>query len=180
MMSSKVTLFIINVIGGFSVLGGYAHGLQTHVATRHLLWGEIPVQYQGIYTLHMAPATIGYLAAFYFLMSAKDLQFENQRAALPVFNLLYFVFLLSASLWMPLSFLALDRNDPNLLPAIQAILAITGIASLGLVVCLTRLQQTTSTYLYKSAVIGACFLFIQCGILDALIWPRFFTLNTGV
>ena len=178
-MPPKVTLFMINLIGGVSVLGGYVHGLQTHVATRHLLWGEIPVQYQGIYTLHMAPATIGYLITFYFLMKTPDLHFTNRRPALPVFSVLYFIFLLSASLWMPLSFQALDSNDPGLFPAIQAVLAITGIAALAIIVALTRLKKPASTSLYKAALAGSCFLFIQCGILDALIWPRFFTIQAG-
>ena len=64
MFSSKTTTWILNVLGGLSVLGSYAYGLSTHPGQGEMLWGTIPENVRGPYSAMMLPAAVGYLVMF--------------------------------------------------------------------------------------------------------------------
>jgi hypothetical protein len=177
-LDARVPFLLVNVIGGISVLGSYAWGIATHPETAGGLWGSIPPSVVPLYTGCMPFAAVGYLTVFAFLLVQPPAQVRTARG--PAFRWFlgsHAVFLLASTLWMPLCFMALDGPDPGLLPWIQAVLAVAGAAALAHVVWLTRLVDTKWPRLRWAAVIGATCLMVQCTILDALIWPRFFTVG---
>ena len=176
-MDRGLTLFI-NIIGGVAVLGSYAHGLQTHPGQGDLLWGDLPQTLRGIYTGCMLPAAVGYLTFTAYLLSCKPEQLSFRgEPVMPLFQINYSLFLVTAALWMPMCWLALGDGGEWLWLPIQAVLVVTGAGAAVFIYLLVRLEQPPQPRFHKAAVAGACFLFLQCGILDALIWPRFFHLG---
>ena len=175
---ARLPFLIINVVGGVAVLGSYAHGIATHPETAGQLWGSLPEAAVPFYTGCMPFAAIGYLTVFAFLLVQKPSQVRFGRGpAYPWFMGSHAVFLLASTLWMPLCFAALDGASPGLLPWIQLVLAIAGSAALVHVVWLIRLVDSPWPRLRAAAIVGATGLMIQCTILDALVWPRFFTVG---
>ena len=75
---------------------------------------------------------------------------------------------------MPLCWAALDRQDPDLLQWIQLVLMVAGATALLNLILLVRLDPTPAPRLRWAAVAGAFFLMLQCTVLDAFVWPRYF------
>ena len=175
-MERGLTLFI-NLVGGFAVLGSYAWGLSSHPGEGALLWGDIPESWKPLYSLNMLPAALGYLTFTAYLLSAKpeELRFRGEKA-LVLFQINYGLFLTTAAFWMPLCWIALDGNQTWLLLPIQSVLAVTGLASIGFIYLLWNLEAPPRPRFHKAALVGACWLALQCAVLDAIVWPRFFHL----
>lgn len=170
--------FVLTAIGGAAVLGGYAYGLSTHAEQADLLWGTIPESLRGVYSLFMFPAALGYLVPFaYFLVSPWE---ELRLGGRPIFQPLLsinIVFLGSAALWMPMSWAALDTSNQALFWPIQGVLAVTGASALVFTLLLARLEAPPRPRFHRTALWTSVFLVCQCGIFDALVWPRFFVIG---
>ncbi|TNE87425.1 MAG: hypothetical protein EP330_18335 [Deltaproteobacteria bacterium] len=165
-MSPRLSFAIVQVLGGLSVLGSYAWGLATHPDTAERLWGTIPEAWWTPYSLCMPPAAVGYLVATWFLWR-RDPHSEGYRRT----TVWYAGFLAASTAWMPLCFAALDHSRASLLPAIQAVLALAAVFALAIAAEITR-----SDLAHRHRVLAAWSLLCwQCVVLDALVWPRFFT-----
>jgi len=172
-----VIYLVLTVVGGLAVLGSYVYAWQD-ADQGELLWGTTPESVRGIYTLCMFPATLGYLVPFaYFLATPwEDLRIGGQ----PIFERLSsinLVFLGSATLWMPMSWAALDAGNQALFWPIQGVLAVTGASALAFTLLLARLDGPPRPRFHRAALWASCFLVWQCGVLDALVWPRFFVIG---
>lgn len=175
---ARLPFLLINLVGGVAVLGSYAWGLTTHQETVGDLWGSIPEAVIPLYTGCMPFAAVGYLTVFAFLLvQSPDQVRTTSQPMYGRFLVSHAVFLAASTLWMPLCFRALDGPVPALLPWIQGVLAVAGAAALIHVVWLWRLTDTRWPRLRWAAVVGATCLMVQCTILDAIIWPRFFTVG---
>lgn len=171
----RLQYLAVNVLGGVGVLGSYAHGLSTHPGRGDELWGTMPEAVQPIYAANMPLAALGYLLVFAFLLLTPPSGIQREGQPLHGwFTLATLVFLLASTWWMPLCWQALDTGDPELLKWIQLVLAVAGAAALGILVQLFRLDPTPRPRLRKVATGAFCFLVLQCTVLDALVWPRFF------
>lgn len=166
----------LNVLGGIAVLGSYAHGLATHPATRMQLWGDVPDGIRPLYTASMFGAMFGYFAFTYFVFLRADP--ERTRTALglgyALFPILYGAMLLSAALWMPLTFAWLAAPSAGLWLAVRGVLAVTGLASVGIVVALLRMEPRTPAWAHRLAVLGSVLFAWQTAVLDALVWTAYF------
>ena len=176
-MHGKVTLWALNIIGGFAVLGSYVHGLWRHPGQGMLLWGEVPEEVRGPYTAMMFPAAFGYLTAFAYLITS-DLRWLDAQLAggLSRFITLKALFLASAAAWMPLCWLGIDHGLTWMIWPIQGVLAITGATAAYFVWQFARLEDTKRPRFRKAALWGYGFLAIQCTLIDGLIWPRLFSI----
>jgi len=121
-------------------------------------------------------AAIGYLLFWGYLMKLDPSKVQFRRWGFRIFNHLFVVFLFTATLWMPMCFAALDNNDASWLPWIQLALVITGFTAFLITFLLCKLNREARLSWHWAAVIGSSLLSVQCGILDAVIWPRFFHL----
>ena len=173
----RLTLLIINLIGGVAVLGSYAVGIIGHPGQTDLLWGTLPEGARGIYTANMLPAAIGYLVAFAYLMATPPERLQHAgRPALPAFSTVYATFLASSTAWMPLCWMALDGGRDELIPLIKLVLVLAGLSSAGLLLLLFRLTDPPRRRWWQASLLGMGFLVLQCAVLDALIWPQFFVI----
>jgi len=172
------TYFVLTAIGGTVVLGSYAYGVTTHAEQGELLWGTIPEAIRGVYTLCMLPAALGYLVPLaYFLASPWE---ELRLGGRPIFQRLLstnIIFLGSSALWMPMTWAALDTGNQALFWPIQGVLAVTGASALVFTLLLARLEDPPRPWFHRTALWASVFLVWQCGVLDALVWPRFFVIG---
>ena len=178
MHPQKRTMAVVNVVGGFAVLGSYAYGLLTNPHTRDGIWGGVPEAWKPYYTASMLLATIGYLLFTYFVFFRVDA--ETARVAdqydVRLFNALYVAVLAPSALWMPLTFAMIDEPSEGLWFVIRVVLAVVGLGSVGFVYALLTLDQRHPAATYWLAVLGSIAFTFQTALLDALVWPAYFPL----
>lgn len=170
------SLLWINAIGGAAVLASYALGLGSHPETRGLLWGDVPDVGRPFYNVNMLLAAAGYFPFAYFTLFALDPERTRffGRFGYRLLHGLYAAMLVSAALWMPLTFAMLDAPSTALWWTIRATLGVTGLASLGLLAAIVANDATGVTRARRWAVVGCSFFCLQTAVLDALIWPVYF------
>jgi hypothetical protein len=176
MHSQKKALLVINLLGGPAVLGSYAWGLTAQPNAADALWGGVPQVLQRISTANMLAAVLGYFAFTWFILFNLDA--EKTRVfrlfGYGVFSLLYAAILLPSALWMPLTIAALASPGALLLWAVRLILAITGVASIGLLGALWGLGMRQPAWAHRFAVLGCAFFCLQTAVLDAGVWSAYF------
>jgi hypothetical protein len=172
----KIILLAINVIAGGSVIASYIHGLLTHPDTRALLWGSVPQSLLPLYNISMITATIGYIIFTSYIIFFID---PDETAIAGIFNYslfywLYAVILVFSALWMPLTFVMLDKPSAGLWLAIRCTLGIVGLGSIGILAAIFTLQPGGPVWAQRSALIGCSFFCAQTAVLDALVWTAYF------
>lgn len=176
-MSSKTVLWLLNIVGGIAVLGSYVVGLSNHPGQGMMLWGEIPEGVRGPYTAMMFPAAFGYITAFAYVVTQPQEALDARLAGgLQRYVLIQTLFLVSAALWMPLCWVGIDNGLPWMVWPIQAVLAVTGAGAAYFVWQFAVITDPDRPLFRKAALIGSCFLALQCTVIDGLIWPRFFSI----
>jgi len=175
MHPQKRTLLWINLLGGVAVLGSYAHGLLTHPETSGELWGGVPDALRPVYTLNMLLAAAGYFLFSFFVFFRLDPdRVRVGSLGFGLFNALYAAILLPSALWLPLTFEMLAVPGALLWLAIRAGLLVTGVASLGLLLVIARVEPHEAPWARRLALLGTTFFTLQTLLLDALIWPAYF------
>lgn len=166
----------INLLGGFAVIGSYAHGLLTHPLTRGDAWGDVPAALVPLYTVNMLLAAVGYFLFTHFVFFRLDPERSRiaGRFGFGAFNVLYVLILIPAALWMPLTFAMLDDPGAGLWIAIRGVLAITGLASMGLFLSIATVRPHEAPRSRRVALVGCAAFCLQTAILDALVWPIYF------
>jgi hypothetical protein len=178
MHAQKWQMMVINIIGGIAVLGSYVIGILTHPDASQILWGGVPQSIRPFYTVGMLLAATGYFAFTYFIifrLDPKDTQVTH-RFGFGLFNALYAFILFPSALWMPLTFLAVERSNPAIFWAVRLLLAVVGIASVGLFVALLKVMPRRPLWVHRLALVGSAAFCVQTAILDAIIWGGFFRL----
>ena len=177
MLSTRIAMVAINVVGGIAVLGSYAYCLTSYPARVGDFWGDVPDGLQGVYTVNMLLAAAGYFAfTFFLLFRARFPNGGGEGAHLGRFNLLYLLILAPSALWMPLTFTMLESPSDGLWWLIRLVLATVGIASLGLLLGLVAVRPSSPSLAYKLAVAGSAAFCVQTALLDAVVWPAYFPL----
>jgi hypothetical protein len=172
--SKKKAWLWINILGGAAVIGSYIFGFVTHPDASEILWGGVPAGIRPFYTLGMILAAISYLVIAYFLLRANEPEIKIfGRYSFGFFNILYPVILIPSALWMPLTFLAIEKASPILASLVKADLAMVAAGSLALFYTILKIRLSFSSwYLFPVlASVGFCF---QTVILDAIVWAYFF------
>ena len=176
MHKRRIDMALINVAGGFAVIGSYALGLSANAGRGDELWGGVPEALRPIYTGSMLLATSGYFAftSYFFTRLDPDHACFGTRRGLGTVNFLYALVLASAALWMPLTWRMIDAPSEPVWWAVRLVLGITGGGSLALLGMLLRVQPKSPRGHYVAAVAGLAAFCFQTAVLDALIWPAYF------
>jgi hypothetical protein len=178
MHAKKWWMLVINIVGGTAVLGSYALSVQAHPNAVDLLWGGVPQALRPFYTACMFIAAAGYFAFTYYILFRLDPPVTQLfgHFGFGLFNSLYAAILIPSSLWMPLTFLALERSSQVLLWAVRLDLALVALASVGLLIALLNVQPRRPAWAIRLAIAGAIGFCIQTVLLDSIIWSAFFHL----
>jgi hypothetical protein len=177
MSARKWLLLVINLLGGAAVLGSYAWGIGTHPNATDILWGGVPPGIRPFYTAGMFMAAAGYFLFIYFILFRLDAEETSigRKRGYGTFHILFTAILLPSALWMPLTFAAAETSSVALVWAVRLVLAVVGIASLGLLSALLRVQPREPRWALIGAVIGCIAFCLQTAVLDMVVWSAYFT-----
>ena len=175
----KSLLLAINLIGGAAVLGSYAYGIGTHANATAVLWGCVPGTIRPAYTAGMLLAAAGYFAFIYFILFRLDPRAARVggRVGFGLFNILFAGILIPSALWMPLTFAAVAASSVLLLWVVRVVLAVVGLASLGLLAALWKVEPRQPAWAHRLAVIGCAAFCLQTALLDMIVWSAYFTVS---
>jgi hypothetical protein len=179
MATQRIILLVITILGGTAVLGSYAHGLITRPNARGALWGNVPGSLVPLYTAWMLPAALGFLACTYFILFRlnPDEARVAGRFSYQAFYWIYILILAPSALWMPLTFLMINRPSLLLWIIIRIVLALVGLGSIALMAALLAVHPSSPAWAHRLAIIGCVAFAFQTVILDAIVWPVFFPLK---
>jgi hypothetical protein len=176
MHPKKWLLLLINMIGGAAVLGSYALDILNHPNAGQVLWGGVPESIHPFYTANMLLAAMGYFAFIYFILfrlSPVKTRVAG-RFGFGLFTALFAGILIPSALWMPLTFLAVERSSLALVWAVRIVLWLVGLASLGLFFAILKVEPRQPSWAQRIALVGSIAFCIQTTFLDAIVWVIFF------
>jgi len=176
--SQKLAMLIIILVGGAAVLASYAYPVMKHPEYVEPAWGGVTPDIRRYYAPSMLLAASGFFFYTHFLLLRVD---PGQariagRFRFCAFNVLYAAILVGSSLYMPPTFAFVARPSMPLWWVIRLVLAVAGLASLGLLGSLLALQTRRPAWAYWLAVAGGVTFSFQTAVLDMLIWPALYPL----
>jgi len=178
MHRQKLALLAIILVGGTAVMVSYIYPIMTHPQYVEPAWGGVTPEIRRFYAPSMLLAASGYFFFTYFLLFRLDA--EQARVAgrfgFWVFNVLYAAILVGSALYMPLTFAFVAQPSMPLWWVIRLVLAVVGLASLGLLAALLALQPREPAWAYWLAVAGTIAFSFQTAVLDMLVWPALYPL----
>jgi hypothetical protein len=174
MQKQKIILLLINLIGGTAVIAGYVLGLRAHPGQTGALWGGVPTGIRPFYAVNMLFAAAGYLAIFFILLLRVDSSAVIGKLPFWIFNLLYLFILIPSALWMSLTFSVAYGYTLGRWLAVVTVLALTGLASIGLLASVIALHPRLPSGLYWITVAGGIFLVLQTAVLDGIVWTAYY------
>tara|TARA_B100000745_G_scaffold229759_1_gene154099 strand:+ start:896 stop:1432 length:537 start_codon:yes stop_codon:yes gene_type:complete len=176
-MNKQLILFYcINIIGGLSVLGSYAHGLISNPLTRMNLWGNVPLLIRPYYTIFMFLAAGGYFFFTSYILFYINIDTVKLfgKYGFWFINILYAGIILPSTIWIYLTFAMMNNPSPFLWLVVRLILFTVGFSSVILLSSFFMSNFEKTNWLYIASIIGLTFFCIQTMLLDAIIWPYYF------
>lgn len=176
-MKPRAPLALLNVVGGIAVLASYALAFRHPPEVRDALWGGVPATLQPLYTASMLAAALGYFPMTWLFVAGAP---AYPAARTPCHDrtvlLAYAAILVCSALWLPLTVELILA--PSLLLYWVVRLVLFGVAGGALFVLARTAQhardgQGSARWL---PVVGALAFCLQTVVLDALVWPAFYTL----
>jgi len=174
---SRRQLIILQALGGSAVLASYAWGFLANTAAMGALWGGVPEAARPLYTVNM------FLAAGGFFLFAPYITFRGPREALESseghtrrwFPSCFALILIPSAIWLPLTALMIESPSTGLWWLVRLDLALVAAGALGLVRGLLTLEDPPPGR--ALALVGLIPFCVQTVVLDALIWPVYFTVT---
>lgn len=176
MGTQQIILLVINILGGAAVIGSYIIGLSGHSGGTDALWGGVPTGIRPVYGVSMILSALGYLAFLYFILFRlnPDEVLIGGQLKFSIFYAIFLVMLVASAFWMPLTNIYVGNPSTGTWIAIRTVLALVGIASIGLFLALLALQSKASGVAYWLALVGSGYFAFHTAILDAIIWAALF------
>ena len=167
---------LLNVLGGVLVLATYGWGAVAASTMMASLWGGVPEAIRPLYTVNMFLSAAGYFffAPYILLRVESDRLDIVGRFGYSLFSKLMFLVLVPSACWLPLTSMMLSHPSPWLWFLIRVDLALVAVGSLGLFVALWTLRPPRGPG-HVAALVGLVPFCLQTVVLDALVWPAYFT-----
>lgn len=173
MIGPRLSLFLIHVIGGVSVLSSYALWLFALDADGGALWGGVPPSLQPVYTVNMFLAAGGYFAFSYLIF----FKWPDEPVAgfdVSIFPLIFVSILFPSTFWLPLTEAYIRVPSLAMWIAIRLTLFLVGGGSAALFALILRVPSAGRVWAKRAALVGVFFFTLQTLILDGIIWPLYF------
>ena len=171
----KIFLLAINLVCGGAVLFSYIHGIAGHPEARGALWGDVPKSLLPVYTASMFAAAAGYLMFTYYILFKLDPDATRVGwFGFALFNVIYLLILVPSALWMPFTFRMIENPSLATWIIIRVVLAIVGVASIGMLASIVSAAPRPEGPSYFLAVIGCTAFCLQTAVLDAIVWTGYF------
>ena len=169
-MTNALVFFLVNLVGGITVLGSYVVGLYLYPDFRNALWGGVTGSWKILFTVSMFFATAGYLI-FCYSMTISDAADKSSFLGRHTFSIFAAFFLISASVWMPTTLKHLASND-NLwwiLSVISLWITAASLCFLAVIFGLSR-SEGMGTLQFSLTLMGIIWITIHCFVFDTIIW----------
>lgn len=175
MHPKRFQLIALQLLGGPLVLGSYAWGFLANSAAMGALWGGVPEAARPLYTVNMFLAAAGYLLFAHTITFRLDLKTSRiaGRDGFRWFATCLALVLFPSAAWLPLTAVMLENPSTGLWWLIRIDLALVALGSLGIAVGLALPRPAPRGR--ALALVGALPFCFQTAILDALVWPAYFT-----
>ena len=169
-MTNISVFFLVNLVGGFAVLGSYVVGLYLYPDFRNALWGGVTGSWKTIFTVSMFFAAAGYLV-FCYSMTISDAANKSSFLGGHTFPILAAFFLISASVWMPatLKYLASDDILWWILSVISLWITAASLILLTVSFGLSKYEGIGALQ-FSLTLAGIIWITIHCLVFDAIIW----------
>ena len=179
-MRVQTQFFLINIIGGVAVLGGYIIALLNHPETRNELWGGVPENLRLSIIAFMFVSAFGYCFAMYYLIFSEglDLNFFWGKFDYKLLRILLIVFLVTAALWIHTTFIYLDSGSKTSWTLVQIELWLTGTSVFLMMIGLATATGVKHNSFHLYSIIGLSAISFHCLILDAFLWLNKFPLKS--
>ena len=176
MGTQQIVLLVINILGGAAVIGSYIIGLNGQPGGANALWGGVSTGLRPIYGISMILSALGYLAFLYFVLFRVKPEevLIGGRVNFSLFYALFLIILVASAFWMPLTNMYIANPGTGIWITVRIVLALVGIASIGLFLALLSLQSKTSGADYWLALVGSGYFAFHTAILDAIVWAALF------
>ena len=174
----KLAMLITILVGGTAVMASYVYPIMTQPQFVEPAWGGVTPDIRRLYAPSMLLAASGFFFYTYFLLFRVDPDQARiaRRLGFWVFNVLYAAILVGSALYMPLTFAFVAQPSMPLWWVIRLVLAVVGLASLGLLGSLLALRPRRPAWAYWLAVAGSVAFSFQTAVLDMLVWPALYPL----
>jgi hypothetical protein len=178
MHRQKLAMLIIILVGGSAVMVSYIYPIMTQPQYVEPAWGGVTPDIRRFYAPSMLLAASDFFFYTYFLLLRVDPDQARVAGRLGfwVFNVLYASILVGSALYMPLTFAFVAQPSIPLWWVVRLVLAVVGLASLGLLGSLLALQPRRPAWAYWLAVAGSVTFSFQTAVLDMLVWPALYPL----
>lgn len=168
--NQKILLAII-VVGGLGVILSYILGIRGEKGA-DVLWGGVPKNIRGIYTLSMLISALGYMIfSLYIYLNLGKNNFDNIFGGAKIIYITYFLLLLCSALWLPLVKVMVANPKQLIWILIRGTLLVTGIASVVITYLLILAGNKSPNLHYYLSVIGGIIFSVHTLVLDGLFWP---------
>lgn len=177
-IANRRKLLQLIAIGGSAVLASYLLALDPAVGSS--LWGGIPEGWiRDLYTVNMLLAALGFFAATHRLVFATPAHAlkEQTGVGFQVLFMTYTAILMASALWLPLTALYVKSPAWPLWLLIRLVLLIVGVAASVLAMMLARLARKGPATAWL-AVFAFFFFWLQTMVLDALVWPYYYSIGS--
>ena len=173
--SHRRALLRLIAIGGSAVLASYLLAFEPSIGGS--LWGGIPEGWlRRLYTVNMLLAAAGFFPATWWLVLATPASRLRERTGIgfEAMFVAYAGILMASALWLPLTALHLAHPSLLLWLAIRVVLLVVGAGATLLAVLLVRLARRGPASAWL-AVAAFFFFWLQTMVLDALVWPYYYS-----
>ena len=172
----RLRFLLLNAIGGALVLASYVWGVSGGGAVGSALWGGVPESMRSFYVANMLLAAAGYFAFVPYVAFRID---PDRRDLLGgfgfgVFELWMALVLFPSAAWLPLTAAMLAAPSTALWWLVRIDLFLVAIGSLGMLATLISLPPPRPRG-RAWAIAGLVPFCVQTVLLDALVWPAYFT-----
>jgi hypothetical protein len=167
---------ILNVLGGVLVLASYGWGAIAASTVMTSLWGGVPEAIRPLYTVNMFLSAAGYFFFAPYILLRVDTERLDilGRFGYSLFSKFMLLVLVPSACWLPLTSIMLAQPSLWIWVVIRVVLGLVAVGSLGLFISLWSLRPPRAPG-HVAAVIGLVPFCLQTVLLDALIWPAYFT-----
>lgn len=178
MHRQRLAMLIIILVGGTAVMVSYIYPIMAQPQYVEPVWGGVTPDIRRFYASSMLLAASGFFFYAYFLLFHVDPDQARiaGRFGFWVFNVLYAAILVGSALYMPLTFAFVAQPSLPLWWVIRLVLAVVGLASLGLLGSLLALHPRRPAWAYWLAVAASVTYSFQTAVLDMLVWPAWYPL----
>ncbi len=167
MNNNQIAFLVTIALFGIPVILSYIFGLK-RIKNIEILWGGMPKKVQKILTISMLLCTVSF-----FTFSSYIFILNGGNVDLIFIDLIYAVLLGAAALWMPLMIKVIESKKKIYWILTRISLAIVGFTSLFFLSVMIFYDRTGIHYI--ASIIGLTIFTFHTGILDAIVWPYFFT-----